>query len=150
MQDTSLNETDQTWLLVEEGLFEYPTADPQGPTLLANCCVHCRKTFFPKRSLCPYCFEKGKMEGVKLDQQGIIYACTVIHRNSPTGIIAPYAYGYVDIPANNLRIFSLLDSDRIDQLAVGVPVSLRVSSRVPILKANLACVTSSLLNRGIQ
>ena len=39
------------------------------------------------------------MEEIKLDRRGIIYACTVIHRNSPTGIIAPYAYGYVDIPS---------------------------------------------------
>ena len=124
MQDTSLNETDQTWLLVEEGLFEYPTADPQGPTLLANCCVHCRKTFFPKRSLCPYCFEKGKMEEVKLDQQGIIYACTVIHRNSPTGIIAPYAYGYVDIPANKVRVFGLFTGGDPSSFASGQAVEL--------------------------
>ena len=124
MQDTSLNETDQTWLLVEEGLFEYPTADPQGPTLLANCCAHCRKTFFPKRSLCPYCFEKGKMEGVKLDQQGIIYACTVIHRNSPTGIVAPYAYGYVDIPANKVRVFGLFTGGDPSSFAPGQAVEL--------------------------
>ena len=99
MEKTSLNQTNQTWALVEEGLFEYPIADNQVPALLANRCTNCGKTFFPKRPLCPYCFDKGEMEEIKLDRRGIIYACTVIHRNSPTGIIAPYAYGYVDIPS---------------------------------------------------
>jgi hypothetical protein len=107
MEKNSLNETIQTWSLIEEGLFEYPIADNQVPALLANRCKHCGKTFFPKRSLCPYCFEKGEMEEIKLARRGIIYACTVVHRNSPTGIIAPYAYGYVDIPVNKVRVFGL-------------------------------------------
>lgn len=98
---------DQSWELVQEGLFDYPLVDGKKPTLLANHCTKCGKTFFPKRPLCPYCFEKGKMEEIKLDRRGIIYACTVIHRNSPTGIIAPYAYGYVDIPVNKVRVFGL-------------------------------------------
>jgi len=107
MEKTKLNQTDQTWALVEEGLFEYPIADNQVPALFANRCTNCRKTFFPKRPLCPYCFGKGKMEEIKLDRRGIIYACTVIHRNSPGGIIAPYVYGYVDIPVNKVRVFGL-------------------------------------------
>lgn len=98
---------DQSWELVQEGLFDYPLVDGKKPTLLANHCTKCGKTFFPKRPLCPYCFEKGKMEEIKLARRGIIYACTVIHRNSPTGIIAPYAYGYVDIPVNKVRVFGL-------------------------------------------
>ncbi len=107
MEKTSLNETNLTWSLVEEGLFEYPLANDQLSALLASHCKNCGKTFFPKRPLCPFCFEKGEMEEIKLDRRGIIYACTVIHRNSPTGIIAPYAYGYVDIPVNKVRVFGL-------------------------------------------
>jgi uncharacterized OB-fold protein len=107
MEKNLLNETTQTWSLVEEGLFEYPIADDQVPALLGNRCTKCGKTFFPKRSLCPYCFEKGEMKEIRLDRRGVIYACTVIHRNSPTGIIAPYAYGYVDIPVNRVRVFGL-------------------------------------------
>ena len=107
MEKTSPNETNLTWSLVEEGLFEYPTAEGQAPALFASRCMKCRKTFFPKRPLCPYCSGKGEMEEIKLDRRGVIYACTVIHRNSPAGIVAPYAYGYVDITVNEVRVFGL-------------------------------------------
>ena len=94
--------------LVQEGLFEYPFADNGKPALLANRCITCGTTFFPKRLLCPACFEQGTMEDIKLGRRGILYACTVIHRDSPAGITAPYAYGYVEIPANQVRVFGLL------------------------------------------
>jgi uncharacterized OB-fold protein len=47
------------------------------------------------------------MEAVKIERQGIIYASTVVRIDSPAGIKAPYAYGYVDLPANQLRVFAL-------------------------------------------
>ena len=126
MEKASPNQTNQIWTLVEEGLFEYPIADNQVPALLANRCTNCRKTFFPKRSLCPYCFGKGKMEEIKLDRRGVIYACTVIHRNSPTGIIAPYAYGYVDIPVNKVRVFGLFGGSDPSSFTPGQGVELVV------------------------
>lgn len=107
MEKTSPNGKDQEWVYVEEGLFEYPIPDNQEPALIANRCTYCGETFFPKRALCPYCFEEGEMGEIKLNRRGIIYACTVVHRNSPAGIIAPYAYGYVDISVNKVRVFGL-------------------------------------------
>jgi len=47
------------------------------------------------------------MEEIELDSQGVIYASTVVRVSSPAGIKAPYAYGYVDLPANQLRVFAL-------------------------------------------
>ena len=126
MEKTTLNQTDQTWALVEERLFEYPLAESQTPALLANRCTNCRKTFFPKRSLCPYCFEKGEMKEIRLDRRGVIYACTVVHRNSPSGIVAPYAYGYVDIPANKVRIFGLFVGSDPSSFTPGQAVELVV------------------------
>ena len=126
MEKNSLNEANQTWSLVEEGLFEYPLANDQAPALFANRCTNCGKTFFPKRLLCPYCFDKGEMEEIKLDRRGVIYACTVIHRNSPAGIIAPYAYGYVDIPVNKVRVFGLFTGDDPLSFAPGQEVELVV------------------------
>ncbi len=98
---------DQSWELVQEGLFNYPLSDDQEPALLGNRCMSCGKTFFPKRSLCPYCFNEGDLQDITLDNQGIIYACTVVHIPSPVGIKAPYACGYVEIPKNEVRIFAL-------------------------------------------
>ena len=101
------DETSQSWILVQPGLFEYPAEDSKVPALLANQCTKCGKSFFPKRTLCPYCFDKGIMEDITLDRRGIIYACTVVHIPSPVGLKAPYAYGYVEIPTNQIRIFAL-------------------------------------------
>lgn len=92
---------------IESGLFHYPLEKGQDPALTGNKCKICDKRFFPKRTLCPYCFEKGSLEDVELDRFGIIYACTLVHIPSPSGIKAPYAYGYVDIPADKIRVFAL-------------------------------------------
>ena len=106
--ETSPHGSSSSWIVVQEGLFEYPSVNDGKPALLANRCMNCGTTFFPKRALCPTCFEEGDMEEIRLARQGTLYACTVIHRDSPTGIPAPYAYGYVEIPANQVRVFALL------------------------------------------
>lgn len=103
---------------VRPGLFEYPAPEGSPPALWANRCTNCEKTFFPKRSLCPSCFDKGRLEDVTLDRHGVIYAVTTVHVPSPSGIKAPYVYGYVDIPANGLRVFALFSGD---DLAAFVP-----------------------------
>lgn len=92
---------------VQEGLFNYPLADGERPALKGNRCIQCGKSFFPKRTVCPECFVSGQMEEIELERQGVIYASTVVRVSSPTGIKAPYAYGYVDLPSNQLRVFAL-------------------------------------------
>jgi len=81
--------------------------DGERPALKGNRCGHCGKSFFPKRAVCPECFTSGHMKDVELERQGVVYASTVVRVSSPTGIKAPYAYGYVDLPANQLRVFAL-------------------------------------------
>jgi hypothetical protein len=104
---SSSNESDQGWVPVQGGLFNYPVPAGQPPVLLGNRCKRCGKTFFPKRTLCTTCYDHGEMEDLDLDRRGVIYASTVVHIDSPAGIKAPYAYGYVDLPANQLRVFAL-------------------------------------------
>ena len=104
---TQKKEKNKDWVLIQTGLFDYPVKEGQYPALLASRCTSCGKSFFPKRTLCPHCFEQGEMEDITLERRGVIYTCTVVHIPSPTGIKAPYAYGYVDIPANNIRVFAL-------------------------------------------
>jgi len=104
---TTPDEMDQDWVPVQPGLFAYPLAEGKEPVLLANRCTKCGKAFFPKRKFCPYCFKQGNMENIALERQGIIYASTLVHIDSPAGIKAPYAYGYVELPTNRLRVFAL-------------------------------------------
>ena len=92
---------------VQAGLFNYPLTDGERPALKGNRCSHCGKNFFPKRAVCPNCFVSGHMDEIELERQGVVYASTVVRVSSPTGIKAPYAYGYVDLPANHLRVFAL-------------------------------------------
>lgn len=92
---------------VQAGLFNYPLTHGERPTLKGNRCSLCGKSFFPKRAVCPECFVSGDMEDIELERQGFIYASTVVRVSSPTGIKAPYAYGYVDLPENQLRVFAL-------------------------------------------
>lgn len=115
---------DPSWEVVREGLFDYPLDAGKWPGLLANRCAHCGKTFFPKRNLCPYCFEEGALEDICLDHRGVIYACTVVHIPSPVGIKAPYAYGYVEIPNNQIRIFALFTGADPFTFATGQEVEL--------------------------
>lgn len=92
---------------VQAGLFNFPLTDGERPALKGNRCSQCGKNFFPKREVCPVCFVSGHMEDIEFERQGVIYASTVVRVSSPTGIKAPYAYGYVDLPTSQMRVFAL-------------------------------------------
>ena len=121
------NEVKQS-IVIQEGLFDYPVEKGQYPSLSGNRCTNCDKRFFPKRSLCPYCFEKENMENVELDRFGVIYACTLVHITSPSGIKAPYAYGYVDIPADKIRVFGLFTGADPSSFCAGQKVELVIEA----------------------
>ena len=114
----------QEQVTVHPGLFAFPAEKGQAPALLANRCRHCGRSFFPKSNLCPLCFEDETLEDISLDRRGIIYAVTVVNISSPSGVKAPYAYGYVDIPANNIRVFALFTGNTPDSFRAGMEVEL--------------------------
>jgi uncharacterized OB-fold protein len=74
--------------------------------------------------MCPYCFGTEKIEEITLERRGIIYAVTVVRVPSPAGIPAPYAYGYVEIPAHQLRISALFTGGDPSSFAPGQEVEL--------------------------
>ena len=122
--DTLPDGENQNRVPVQEGLFDFPPVKGQHPALLANSCRNCGKYFFPKRTLCPDCFEQGVLEDTVIDRNGVIYAVTVVHVSSPSGIEAPYAYGYVDIPANKIRVMALFTGDHSTAFHAGMEVEL--------------------------
>lgn len=97
----------------EEGTF---------PKLFGGLCPHCRRKSFPKPTVCPYCLEPVKT--TTLSTQGTLYSYTVVRTKAPFALPEPYAVGYIDLKEDNLRIFSLLDSERIDDLRLGARVAL--------------------------
>jgi uncharacterized protein len=56
---------------------------------------------------------------LSLSPEGTIHSFTVIHTKAAFGLPEPYAVGYVDLERDGLRIFSLLDRQKIGQLHTG-------------------------------
>ena len=111
-------------VVIEPGLFTYPVPEGQKAALLGSRCTKCGKAFFPRRALCPDCFDEEALEDIRLGTRGVIYTSTVVRVPSPVGIKPPYAYGYVDISANNIRIFAPLTGADPDSFTPGQEVEL--------------------------
>jgi len=74
--------------------------------------------------MCGTCPPGTKIRPHRLSEHGTIYTCTVVHVRSALGHRPPYAYGYVDLPADGTRIFAPLDGDPDTPWAPGMAVSL--------------------------
>lgn len=111
-------------VVVAEGLFTFPPTRDEPPALLASRCEVCGASFFPRRSQCPRCADGGRLVDSTLGCRGTIYACTVVRVPSPVGIEPPYAYGYVDIPKDGVRVFALFTGASPESFAPGQEVEL--------------------------
>lgn len=110
--------------LIMEGIIKYPRQKREPPRLLGNKCSSCGKVFFPKRVICPNCFTDDTLTEFELTSKGKIHTYTIVYYPSPAGIEAPYAYGYVDLPENNIRVFSLFTESDPEKLETGMDVEL--------------------------
>lgn len=93
--------------LVWEGIFKFPSQEGDPIRLLGVQCKSCGKVFFPKREICPNCFTDNTMVDYALSTEGKIYSYTVVHYPTPLGIEVPYAFGFVDLPQDDVRVLSL-------------------------------------------
>jgi len=86
---------------------------PEGLVLVGNKCTSCGKISFPKKYVCPHCFE-NKLEVVPLSRKGILHTYAFSVMGVPD-IEGPYVFGFVDLP-ENIRLFSLItDCEPWDQ-----------------------------------
>ncbi|MCL5957735.1 MAG: OB-fold domain-containing protein [Chloroflexi bacterium] len=95
------------------------------PRLLGGYCPECARRYFPKPMICPHCLEQ--VRDVELSSTGSLYSYTVVRTKAPFGLPQPYAVGYVDLEADGLRVVSLLDPERIDQLALDQLLTLHIA-----------------------
>lgn len=107
---------------VMEGIFQ--VGPP--PRLRGAICPECQQKFFPKPMVCPSCL--GELKDIELSSEGKIYTYTVLRTKPPYELPQPYAVGWVDLEADGLRIFSLLDPEGIADLSIGKRVTLRVGA----------------------
>lgn len=108
-----------------EGVFVREAQDGR-PHLLGGYCAACDRRYFPRPSYCRTCLEP--VEETDLGTDGFLHAFTVVRIRPPLGFPQPYAVGYVDLAVGGLRVFCLVDPDRIGELKIGIPVELRVAS----------------------
>lgn len=117
--------TTARFLPVQEGIFILPEAGEKGgPRLLGGYCRACNRYHFPRERHCHRCL--GPVEAADLGNTGVIYSYTAVRAKPPLGLPQPYGVGFVDLAANGLRVFALLDPDCIEDFKIGALVTLAV------------------------
>ena len=98
--------------------------DTQGRpvALRGSRCLQCGGVAFPARAICSRCGLDATLVPHRMSTQGVVHASTVARVPSALGHVAPYAYGYVDLPADGTRIFAPLSGAEITSFAPGVQV----------------------------
>jgi uncharacterized OB-fold protein len=94
-------------------------------SLMGGYCSSCERKYFPIPMVCPRCLNAPT--AVHLSGDGTLYSFTVVRTKAPLGLPTPYAIGYVDLEADNLRVIALLDTAKMDELKIGQPVTLKVA-----------------------
>jgi uncharacterized OB-fold protein len=89
------------------------------PHLIGGRCTRCGKHFFPKREVCPLCFDQSGIEEIFLNAHGTVISYTVIRKASDR--VVPYAVAYV-MTLDGLIVFAPLTGGDIEQFHVGMDV----------------------------
>jgi len=110
-----------------EGAWTAPASAKDKPQLIGSKCPFCGEIFFPKkkRTLCVHC-QKDGLRDIKLSRRGRIDTFTIVTQQPGGGYYhgpVPYAIGIVELP-EGVYIQTLLKSDRLEDLSVGMTVEL--------------------------
>ena len=84
------------------------------PYLVGTKCSKCGAAFFPPRYICTYCLTDEGMQKARLGNKGTLYSYTVIHVASKE-FNPPYAFGFVIIEPEKIRIPAVLTGFDLDQ-----------------------------------
>lgn len=109
---------------VQKGIFTLPDANGNPPSLLGGHCAVCDRHSFPREPHCSRCL--GVMDEATLGSRGTVYSLTVVRTKPPLGLPQPYSVGFIDLEDCGLRIFCLLDPDRIGDIRIGSSVRLTI------------------------
>ncbi|HVS68496.1 MAG TPA: OB-fold domain-containing protein [Mycobacteriales bacterium] len=116
---------------VAEGLFTWPSAEPQ---LIGAKCADCGVTTFPKQPTCPRC-PSEQMAEVLLPRRGTLWTFTTqefLPKNPPYAgtetaeQFQPYGVGYVELPGE-VKVETRLTTASVDTLQIGMEMELVVS-----------------------
>ena len=119
---------------IADGLFTWPSNDPR---LLGSKCQLCGVVTFPAQKSCPRC-SGLETTTIELAREGTLWTYTVqcFLPNRPpydgpetAADFRPFAVGYVELP-DQTRVQTRIKTDDIDQLQIGMPMSLVVGKYV--------------------
>lgn len=96
---------------------------PDGIRLIGTKCLSCEKTFFPKKKICPECFEENLID-VILSNRGKLHAYTKSFMGPPS-LENPYVQAYLDLP-EGIKLFTILkDCEPLDEkLKIGMDMEM--------------------------
>jgi uncharacterized OB-fold protein len=116
------NSNKKNTVYIEEQWF---SEGKEGPALIASKCESCDSVFFPKKKVCPECFE-GHLHPVLLSKHGKLHTYAV-SLMGPAELEKPYVMGFIDLP-EGIRLYSLIvDCEPWeDVLKVGMEMELTV------------------------
>ena len=84
------------------------------PYLVGTKCSKCGAAFFPPRYICTYCLTDEGVQKARLGNKGTLYSYTVINVASKE-FNPPYAFGFVILEPEKIRIPSVLTGFDLDQ-----------------------------------
>lgn len=84
------------------------------PYLVGTKCSKCGAAFFPPRYICTYCLTDEGVEKARLGNKGTLYSYTII-RVAGKEFNPPYAFGFVIIEPENIRIPAVLTGFDLEQ-----------------------------------
>jgi uncharacterized OB-fold protein len=96
-------------------------------TLMGVKCGTCKKVFFPKKEVCPVCFD-GELREEPLSMRGKLHTFSRTEIGV-TGLEVPYVYGFIDLP-EGIKLFGLItDCEPWDKvLRVGMEMEIFVTT----------------------
>jgi uncharacterized OB-fold protein len=106
---------------IARGIMRLPP-DVPSPRLIAGRCARCGSLSFPKRQICPDCFDQSEIEEIYLSTEATLASYTVVRRGARSGN-GVQALGYVDTP-EGLRLFTPLEVVESVELEIGCPLEL--------------------------
>jgi uncharacterized OB-fold protein len=98
----SVNQSNGSQKFIEDGWFKDSV---EGIALVGSRCEACKKVFFPKKEVCPRCFD-GELKEVPLSKKGKLHSYTLSVMGIP-GIETPYVVGFIDLP-EGIKLFSVI------------------------------------------
>ena len=88
---------------------------PERYRMLGVKCVSCGSAYFPKRSICPSCRRKGKLEEVRFSGKGKVYSYTEV-TSPPEGFEdqVPYVLAIIELDEGARLTGQIVDATNSD------------------------------------